>query len=103
MDKIIKFDQPFCKLYGQKQAKLIYKRPIKKIELIDQFINYDTKYFNKKTNLNYNILGDDFILLVFIGNKNIPFTTLRKNTEENNKKYVINEWFYIKINNNGVL
>lgn len=96
IDMEISFSGDYLKLHGQEEAILVYvghkiisdKTPI-------DFIEYDTKridgtYYNPKSGF--------YILLVFLGNKNIPFTTIRPwdKIKEEYYKSLVGKRFEIK-------
>lgn len=78
----IRFNNNYKKLHNQKTAVLAQTGAIKGNTIPEDFVEYDTdrKYkINRKGN---------YLYLLFIGEKMIPFTTLRKLNIENVKKYV---------------
>ncbi len=96
----IKFSHDYPKLWGQNKAELIEVVIISQNEILDKdLIEYDTK--NSKGDY-YQLPNDDLIQLVFVGNKRIPFCTLRRFTREkyNYYKNLIGELFEIKITSN---
>lgn len=78
---IIKFNRNYKKLHNQKRAELVYKCFVSGDEFKKEFIEYDTdnKYKIDKKGL--------YIYLLFVGNKGIPFTTLRTKNIDNEIKY----------------
>ena len=89
--KEIKFNKNYKKLHNQKTACLIQTAVVKGIDIPKDFIEYDTDNsykINKRAT---------YLLLVFVGNKIIPFTTLRKLNIENVKKYIGHEGDYFDI------
>lgn len=76
---VIKFSHIYPKLWGQDQAELIAIRLINRKDMHQDLIEYDTK---TKLGTYYPLPPNDYIQLVFIGNKNIPFCTLRRMTQE---------------------
>ena len=91
--KEIKFNRNYKKLYNQKKAVLVERLVVYPEELSQEFISFDT---DGKYKLN---MKQCYLVLYFIGNKKIPFTTLRKYNEENVKKYFnsIGEVFKITV------
>lgn len=79
---IIKFNINYKKLHNQKEAILIWKDVSYSERLNKEFIDYDTEgsYVLEK--------DKSYLILYFVGDKGIPFTTLRKNNEENRRKYL---------------
>lgn len=77
----IKFNRNYKKLHGQTSAILVYKDVMFPEQLKKEFIEYDTEGA-------YEIVDHSYLVLYFVGNKYIPFSTLRKNNAENRKKYL---------------
>lgn len=79
---IIRFNRNYKKLHNQKRATLLRVDFIEGEDLHKDFIEYDTegKYQIDKSK--------EYMRLIFIGNKGIPFATLRKNNDENRIKYI---------------
>lgn len=95
---VIKFSNNYPKLWGQKNAKLVFIEHIfeENFPLNKDLIEYDTKTSEGKY---YPLPRGDYLQLIFIGNKRIPFCTIRRYTPEkyafyNSKLY---EHFEIKI------
>ena len=87
----IVFNHNYKKLHNQKTVVLVQTGAIKGKTITDDFIDYDTdrKYkINRKGN---------YLYLIFIGEKMIPFTTLRKLNIENVKKYVGREGEFFNV------
>lgn len=80
----IKFSHDYPKLHSQKYAKLLYVTVRDKKELSEDFIEYDTAYGD---GWNYNLPDGQLLLLCFIGEKHIPFTTARKYSHEKEVDY----------------
>lgn len=91
--KEINFDHNYKKLHNQTKAVLIQTAILKGVNIPKEFIKYDT---DNKYELKEN---EDYLYLVFVGDKMIPFTTVRKLNIENVKKYVGYEgdYFYIVV------
>lgn len=89
----IRFKHNYKKLHNQTKAVLIQTAILKGENIPKEFIEYDT---DNKYKLNEK---EDYLYLVFVGIKMIPFTTVRKLNIENVKKYVGYEgdYFYIVI------
>ena len=91
MKNIVKFNHDYSKLHGQRSGFLCYADII---HVGDKFpeeaYQYDTDgLWEFKPNT-------DYIQLVFLGDKEIPFTTYRNDTPENRAKYFGHEkevWF----------
>lgn len=82
MSNIIQFNNEYPKLWGQRKAKLLEVLTIDLENISEDLKEYDLK---KSDGSYYNLVGDIFIQLIFIGNKNIPFCTFRSFTSD---KYV---------------
>ena len=80
----IKFSSNYPKLWGQKEAILLFVKIINQEQLTEDLIEYDTK--NSKGEY-YKLPKTDLIQLVFLGNKGIPFCTLRRYTPMKLKYY----------------
>ncbi len=76
----IEFNKNYTKLHNQTRGYLIWVGLTDAFLLEKEFIEYDTD--SKES-----IPDGRYLLLVFIGNKDIPFTTLRKANPENIEKY----------------
>ncbi|MDR1952382.1 MAG: hypothetical protein LBQ37_02560 [Elusimicrobiota bacterium] len=74
---VIKFDRWFEKLHGQHKGLLIYVEDNFELskETNQDFLNYDLRSIQLPP---YEIPYGKYQLLVFLGDKNIPFTTIRK-------------------------
>ena len=79
--KEIHFDYPYGKLHGQRTAVLLLARYLY-LEGSDYFMDYDTE---GKYEIEPHAGADIFLL--FLGDDDIPFTTIRKANEENERKY----------------
>ena len=97
----IKFDCNYPKLHNQKEARLVMViQEISGEMLLHAFPDltfYDTL---RDDGLYYGIRPDfEYMLLLFVGDKNIMFPTLRKQNEENAKLYAesIGEIFKISV------
>ncbi len=80
--KEIKFSRNYKKLYNQKKAVLIERFIVYPEELSKEFLDFDTDGGKYKLNTK-----QCYLVLYFVGDKKIPFTTLRKYNEENISKY----------------
>jgi len=81
----IKFSKTYPKLWGQKKASLIHLRILRAELVSPMLIEYDTKDINKDY---YPLPKSGFLLqLIFIGEYDIPFCTLRRYTEEKKHYY----------------
>ena len=85
----IKFSHDYPKLHEQTLAVLLDIRKVSVDSLDNDFIEYDTKYYAKEGYGHYELPKNcDVIILVFAGDKDIPFTTVRRFTQ---KKY---DWYF---------
>ena len=88
------FKHKFKKLQNQKYGyleKILILDVNIKLKSTKDFLIYDTEPYDFK------IKNGTFIYLLFIGEKGIPFTTLRKYSRENRGKYIQYKWYKIKI------
>jgi len=96
----LKFDHPFFKLYGQKTAKLIHIDRVSYSDLDPLMIEMDTQYsaivpdkdkeheeVTRREIRTCKLKKGGLVLLVFLGNKNIPFTTLRNGRDSTFRRY----------------
>ena len=98
MENIVEFDHNYTKLHNQKSGFLCFVNPF----LIDK--NFTDEAYQYDTDGLYPLeKGKIYMQLVFLGDKEIPFTTYREDTPENRAKYVGKERqifnFIIKENN----
>lgn len=73
MEKI-KFSKEYKKLHGQKFAKLLAVYPQTVNATWKELLDYDTIAVDGSR---YELKNGNYLLLVFIGDKHIPFTTIR--------------------------
>ena len=96
----IKFSKRYPKLWGQNQAKLIAVEDINIDENTNKdLLEYDTKALDGSY---YELKKGKYIQLIFLGNKNIPFCTIRSSYGRmgNKKEYYqskIGELFQIVV------
>lgn len=85
----IKFSHRYPKLWEQTTAELLDVREIKGNELNDDLLEYDTRYIKEfeeitesETQYEYYPLdkNQDYLQLLFLGDKRIPFCTIRRKT-----------------------
>ena len=98
MENIVEFNHNYTKLHNQKSGFLCFVNPF----LIDK--NFTDETYQYDTDGLYPLeKGKIYMQLVFLGDKEIPFTTYREDTPENRAKYVGKERqifnFIIKENN----
>ena len=80
----IKFSHNYYKLHNQTKAQLISVKSI----VIDkdtpsELLEYDTTYDGGR----YELKNGDYVMLVFLGNLGIPFTTIRSAKGRYGDKY----------------
>lgn len=75
----IKFSHDYPKLHGQRSAVLMQVFVVSKHNLSKSFLAYDTVFVNTNTNHLefFKLEGTKFLVLLFMGEKHIPFTTIR--------------------------
>ena len=83
MKNTIKFSHDYQKLWGQCHARLIEVNITEKKHLHPDLIEYDTNYGGGY----YKLPDGKLIQLVFLGDKGIPFCTIRRWTPEKEKYY----------------
>lgn len=116
----IKFSHDYCKVHNQTSARLMDVSMIDAEELNADLIEYDTKYIPKSLSdscsceLHTDFDGDiehchyplprtgELVILTFIGNKHIPFCTIRTAKGRYGNKYdyyakKLGRWFDIVI------
>jgi len=86
--QILKFSHNYDKLHGQTVGKLFSIVTIEKDKLDPELVKYDTQLNGKVV---YNLTDKKLMILFFIGNKGIPFTTIRAHTQ---MKFVYYKQFY---------
>jgi hypothetical protein len=81
----IKFEKAYPKLHNQTMAELIYVKHFpSNLEMHIDFIEYDTVNVHGE---HYKLPTGEFLYLVFLGNKMIPFSTIREFTSEKEDFY----------------
>jgi len=80
----LKFSNDYPKLYGQKRATLLQLLQKDRIELSNDFVEYDTVTCDGD---HYPLPAGRYFVLVFLGDKLIPFTTVRRLTHEKYRYY----------------
>ena len=80
----IKFSHEYPKLHGQKSAQLVHVRRVEASSLHEDLIEYDTR---TTTGEHYALPKGMLLQLVFLGNKGIPFCTLRRWTPDKEVYY----------------
>lgn len=89
----IKFSHDYPKLHGQTSALLLAVYACARSSLVNEFIIYDTRYYSEHGEdgengyLYYDLPNGRVLCLVFLGNDLIPFTTVRRWTEEKERYY----------------
>ena len=84
MTQKIKFSKEYEKLHHQKQAILLNVKRINYDDVTKELIEYDTK---AKDGSYYLLPKTELIHLTFLGDKLIPFCTIRKYSIEKEKYY----------------
>jgi hypothetical protein len=79
----IKFSHRYPKLYNQKSALLLAVELRGLSDFTEKFIEYDTAFDGG----HYPLPPAQYMVLVFLGNEMIPFTTVRRWTEEKFRYY----------------
>ena len=87
----IKFSKEYVKLHGQTTAKLLAVYPQTINNTYKELIDYDTIATD---GTRYELKPGKYILLVFIGDKHIPFTTIRSDKPAMNG--MKSKWDYYK-------
>jgi len=94
----IKFSHDYPKLHGQTRGKLIFISKISKNDfpLNDELLEYDTKTSDGEY---YPLPKTDYLQLIFLGNKGIPFCTIRRFTPDKFNYYSnkVGEYFEVSI------
>ena len=96
----IKFSHNYFKLHNQTKAELIdIKRIAIDKDTPPELLDYDTTYDGGR----YELKKGDYVMLVFLGNLGIPFTTIRSAKGRYGDKFIyyhahIGELFDIIIN-----
>ena len=84
----IKFSHKYPKLHGQTSAELIKVSTDVLGRMAPQLVEYDTRYYSGENTEHYPLSGYFVMVLYFIGNYGIPFTTIRGASNENQKHYL---------------
>jgi hypothetical protein len=87
----IKFSHHYYKTFKQNRAVLLAVVLKERKELSEDFIDYDTRYYVSEGQPSlddfYPLPAGKYMVLVFIGEILIPFTTVRRWTPEKEKYY----------------
>lgn len=86
--KTINFSFEYTKLYYQETALLVAVYKTTKQRLSKLFLSYDTCYHADNAVKFYDLPETELIFLIFLGDQNIPFTTVRRYTDK--------KWNYYK-------
>lgn len=103
----IKFDCNYPKLCNQAHAKLVWIDEIRDCDFILKYphlkalFEYDTKQPDGKF---YNIKRGDYLLLLFVGDKGIMFSTVRRDNPSNRSKYInkIGKLFVVEVKSDNI-
>ena len=100
----IKFSHDYPKLWNQDEAYLLAIKKIHSDNISDELREYDTAYYppddSAKPVMSYYDLPHGLLLqLIFIGNKGIPFCTIRRYTRQKYEYYLknIRKFFFVEI------
>ena len=81
-DHIVMFNHDYTKLHGQRSGKLVHAELVKIDKTFPkEALEYDTDGLYELK------MGEYYIQLVFLGDKEIPFTTYRNDNPDNRNKY----------------
>jgi len=97
----ILFNDNYPKLHNQCMARLIDYKVLNENKLNEEFIKYDCQ---KSDGTLYKLdKNTNYILMYFIGDKFIPFTTIRKYNDKNIKKCMegLTKSWIIMVEKNG--
>lgn len=79
MQPKIRFIGDYPKLHGQHEAKLLHARLIRvPDEMTEELLAYDT---TRSDGTRFELKKGEYVQLVFLGEKGIPFCTIRQNTK----------------------
>ena len=95
MKNVIEFNHNYTKLHGQKAGFLCWAN------IYHMGKNFPQETYEYDTDGVYEFQKDvDYIQLVFLGDKEIPFTTYRRDKPKTREKYMkhVGEMFELKIN-----
>lgn len=79
----IKFSHKYPKLHGQESALLLAVELHERSDFTEKFIEYDTAFEGG----HFPLPPEQYMVLVFLGNELIPFTTVRRWTEDKFQYY----------------
>lgn len=102
----IKFDCNYPKLCNQARARLVWIDEIRDCDFVLKWtalkalFDYDTK---RPDGTQKNITRGDYLLLLFVGDKGIMFSTLRRDNPSNRSKYInkIGKLFDVEVKNDN--
>ena len=106
MNKHIGFSHHYPKLCGQTSGKLLAVIPIKRKDMTDELIHYDTIYYENGKARAFPLPPGNYIQLVFIGNLGVPFCTIRSAWPKQKVEYYnssIGEVFDIRFKGENIL
>lgn len=86
----VKFTAPFVKIRRQTKAKLVCVSVVDSDALHPDFIEYDSLFYNDRLqprHMSMDFLSGKLLHLIFLGNKLIPFATVRPHTPSREKFY----------------
>lgn len=80
--KTIAFAHEYPKLYNQTHGVLLALFKTHRSKLHEMLISYDTMYVEGNERKFYHLPDDYLIVLIFMGNFNIPFSTIRRYSDK---------------------
>lgn len=97
--KTVKFNYNYSKLHNQKSGFLVW---VDVVHMSETFPNEETYLYDTDGKYEFE-LKKDYLQLVFLGDKDIPFTTYRDDNFENRIKYVghVGEVFEFEVIEDG--
>jgi hypothetical protein len=87
MDKTINFSHNYHKLWNQRRARLIALKIINRKDIHPDLLEYDTRFLPDWPAQYYPLPEGILIQLFFIGDKGIPFCTIRRHTVDKERYY----------------
>ncbi len=99
----IKFSHNYPKFWNQTEAELLAMKIIdaEDVQKNEDLLKYDTCWYEDGQHGQYELPEKGkLIQLIFLGNKNIPFCTLRRYTEQKHRYYLaqIEKIFKVVVN-----
>lgn len=88
----IRFSHHYPKIWGQRAARLLLVAKVDRHELDEDFVEYDTTYHDAAAaggKGHFPLRPGAYLLLVFLGDKRVPFTTVRPWSPEKADYYTV--------------